>query len=150
MTISSGEFYEEQEYRRQEIDRHKENAARLAQAYAEFDTAGQGSIEFEKRVDFGLTFIEKPYISYGAIIDLDALDGLLGKESEDNGMPPLPLCSGFVTEWDRDERDMYVGCWIAARVWFPTTPFVAVDVAVNVTHHFTFAAVAMKDLDATL
>lgn len=140
------EFYEEAEYRRQELDRHKENAARLAQAYAEFDSTGQGSIEYERRIDFGLTFIEKPYVAYGAELDLEALDDLLGKESEDNGVPALPMCAGYVTEWDRDDRDFYVGCWVAARVNFPTYPVVDATVEVQVTHHFTFSAIAMKDV----
>lgn len=140
------EFYEEDEYHRQELDRHRENRARLAQAYADFTTNGQGSIEFGKRIDFGLTFIERPYVSYGAELDIEALEDLVGKDSEDNLVPPLPLTMGYVTEWDRDDRDFYIGCWVAARINFPVTPYVDVKVAVPVVHHFTFAAIAYKDI----
>lgn len=140
------EFYEEQERARGEQERHKENAARLAQAYAEFDTTGQGSIEFEQRVNFGLTFIEKPIVAYGTEIDVDALDELLDNDSETNNVPALPLCTGFVTEWDRDDRDFYIGCWIAARVSFPSSPAVPTETPVALTHHFTFSAIAMKDV----
>jgi hypothetical protein len=140
------ELYEDLERARGEQERHKENAARLAQAYAEFDTTGQGSIEFEERVNFGLTFIEKPIVVYGSELDLEALDDLLENDSEVNDVPALPLCSGYVTEWDRDDRGFYKGCWIAARIFFPSSPAVPTDTAVVITHHFTFAAVAMKDV----
>jgi hypothetical protein len=140
------ELYQVQEYHRQELDRHKENAARLAFAYGDFVSTGQGSVENEKRIDFGLTFIEKPYVTYGAELDLEDLDDQLGKESEDNGMPALPVTQGYVTEWDRDDRDFYIGCWVAARVYFPPIPAVDTDVMVRVTHHFSFSAIAMKDV----
>lgn len=140
------ELYEETSQYRAEVERHRENKPRLANAYARFMTTGQGSIEFEKRIDFGLTFIERPYVAYGTQIDLDDLDDLLGKESEDNGVPALPMCSGLVTEWDQDERDFYVGCWVACRVWFPPDPPVPADIPVEVYHDFTFQAIAMKDV----
>lgn len=140
------EFYEEQEYRRQELARHRENAARLAFAYGDFTTTGQGSIELKRRIDFGLTFIEKPYVAYGAELDLEALDDVLGKESEDNGVPALPVTQGYVTEWDQDDRNFYIGCWVAARVYFPPLPPVSATVPVVVNHHFSFSAIAMKDI----
>lgn len=140
------EFYEEDEYHRQELDRHRENRARLAQAYARYSTSGQGSIEFGKRIDFGLTFIEKPYVSYGAEIDIDELEDLLGKASDDNLTPALPLCTGFVTEWDIDDRDFYTGCWVAASISFPANLYIPANVNPSIVHHFTFAAIAYKDI----
>lgn len=138
----------ELEERRAEIEQHAENSARLAEAFAKFDTQGQGSVEFNERVDFGLTFVEDPFVHYGAEIDLDALDDALGNEA--GAMPPLPLCSGFVTKWDQDDRGFYVGCWTAVRVWFPYESNVSLNIGVPVKHHFTFKAVAIKDVPLDL
>lgn len=138
------EVLEEQERRRAEIERHRENSGRLAQAFAKFDTEGQGYVEFADRIDFGLTFVEQPYVTYGSALDLDDLADLL--DLEPGATPPLPLASGFVTEWDRDERDFYIGAWIAVRVYFPMEDGVTADVEVPVTHYFTFTATAIKDV----
>jgi hypothetical protein len=140
-------MFEALEGRRAEIERHAENAARLAQVFQKFETTGQGSIEFEDRVDFGLTFIEEPYMNYGAQIDVEALGDLLGLEPE---VPPsLPISSGMVTAWDQDDRDFYTGAWVAVTVFFPDAA-VPVDTAVYMNHHFTFTAIAMKDVPVDL
>jgi len=138
-------IYDGLEGRRAEIERHAENAARNAEAFARFKSTGQGSIEFPERVDFELTFIEEPYMSYGGYIDLDDLDDKLANEAGTT-MPPLPICCGFVTDWDRDDRGFYVGAWVAVRVWFPPEANVRVDLEVEMSHHFSFKAVAMKDV----
>lgn len=130
--------------RREEAARHWENSARMAQAYAVFETTGQGTQQFEDRIDFGLTFIEKPVVSYASSIDVEALADLLGIEDETE--TPLPNTSGFVTHWDQDERDFYVGCWVAVRVNFPFYDYVDPELQPDVEHHFTFSAVGMKDI----
>lgn len=127
----------------------KENSARLAQAYATFETNGQGTIQYEHRVDFGLTFVEEPVVAYGSVTDVDELADQIGLEDSDAAT--LPITAGFVLNWDRDERDFYVGCWVGVRVYYPpedAIPFVAQP---TIDHHFTFSAVAMKDIpvDAT-
>ncbi len=129
------------EQRRADIARHRENRARHAQMMAKFETVGQGGKEFEDRIDFGLTFIEEPHMGYGSALDLDELADLL--DLEPGADPPLPLCSGMVTEWDRDDRDFYVGAWVAVRVYFPET--VAVD-ELRMSHYFSFQATAIKDV----
>lgn len=130
--------------RREQEGQHSENSARLAQAYATFTTNGQGTTQYEHRVNFGLTFIEEPVVSYGSMVDIDFLADALAVEDSDD--VKLPLCSGFVVNWDRDERDFYIGCWVAARVYYPPEDLVAFEAQPEVDHHFTFAAVAMKDI----
>lgn len=133
---------------RAEQIRHRENSARLAQAFAKFESTGQGTVEFEERVDFGLTFIEEPYITYGCQLDLDELANLLN--TEESGTPVLPQATGYVTEWDIDERGFYTGAWMAATVYDPTGAL-STGVELVVNHHFTFSAIAIKDvpLDVT-
>ena len=137
-------IFDDLERRRSEVERHKENSARLAQAFAKFETTGQGSIEFPKRVDFELTFVEEPYITYGCHIDLDDLSDLLDVDANDT--PPLPSASGFVTEWDQDDRGFWTGCWVAVSVYYHPLTLVPVDLEVYMNHHFTFTGIAMKDV----
>lgn len=132
------------ETRRAEVERHRENRAREAKAFAKFESYAQGPLEFEQPIDFGLTFVDEPFITYGSQLDLDELGETLGVEPGDT--PTLPLTIGYVTEWDRDERGFYLGAWTAVRVWFPTQDAVPTETEVHVYHHFTFAAVAIKDV----
>lgn len=132
------------ERRRAEVERHRENSARPAESYAKFETFGQGFIEFEERVDFGLTFIEEPYVSYGAKMDLDELGELLGLDAAVT--PPVPMTTGMVTDWDLDDRGFYVGAWVGVRTYFPPVDAVASDLDVHIYHHFIFTAIAIKDI----
>lgn len=111
---------EDLDKRRERANQNAENSARLAQSYATFITTGVGSYQHHKRVKFGTTFIEQPMVSYGCVVDIEALADALGY-GEDSEDIPLPLCTGYVTEWDQDDRGFYIGCWIAVRVWFPET-----------------------------
>jgi hypothetical protein len=141
--------------RREDQLRDRENSARLAQAYATFSTRGLGTIEFEKRVGFGLTFIERPMVSHAAYCDMEELmdDYYGGAEDADGNeyTAELPVCTGYVTEWDEDERGLFVGCWIAVRVYMPIDDWPDASEAPmpRIEHHFTFAGVAMKDLPFT-
>lgn len=134
---------EEQERRREEVARHRENRARLAQSFAVFVTNGQGTNQYEERLPFALTFIEKPVVSYGSACDIEDLADLLGTDPD---LTPLPLSSGHVVEWDQDERGFYTGCWVAVRVSFPSIDMVDPTALTSVEHHFTFSAIAMKDI----
>lgn len=141
---------DELDARRQYADQIKENSARLAQAFATFDTTGQGSKEFDKRCKFAVTFIEKPIVSYCSELDVDVLADM---QNVDPGEQPiLPIATGFVTNWDTDDRGYYVGCWVAVRVYFPVEDLVDITMKVELTHNFTFSAVALKDVpvDVTL
>lgn len=146
------ELFDGIEQRRSDIDRHAENSARLAFAYAKFETTGQGTIEFPKRAPFDLTFIEEPFFSYGHEINLDDWAELLGMDVDDPTVPPLPVISAFVTEWDRDNNDMWVGAWLAVSVYFPniSTIIVPLDAQPYIQHHFTFQGIAMKDVNPGL
>ena len=90
------------EARRAEVIRNRENHARLAQSFGVYTTTGQGSCQFRRSFDFGLTFVEEPRMGYGSIIDLDDLGDKL--DNEPGEVPPLPHCTGLVTDWDIDNR----------------------------------------------
>ena len=137
-------MFEDLEYRRAEIERHRENSARLAQAFAKFQSTGQGSTEFVDVVDFGLTFIEEPFVSYGAQLDLDALSELMSVDP--SVTPQMPLSTGYVTGWEQNDRGFYTGAWVAVTVHFASASGVASTVNVHMQHHFTFTAIALKDV----
>lgn len=135
------------EEQRAELARHRENSARMALTFARFESTGQGTVEFDHRVDFGLTFIEEPFVSYGCQIDMEALADLLGMD--ETASVPLPQSTGFVTEWDTDDRGFYTGAWVAASVYDPTGQIpTGSDMVLD--HHFTFQAVALKDIPLDL
>ena len=144
----SGLIDEFDQLRREREMRDRENGARLAKSFAVFRTTGQGSHQYEERVDFGLTFIEKPVVAYGSFCDIDDLADVQNLEDADE--TPLPVTSGFVVNWDRDERDFYIGCWVAVRVNFPTIDEVDPEAMPEMEHHFTFSAIGMKDVPPDL
>lgn len=130
--------------RRERSERDRENSARLAQSYSIFRTTGQGTHQYEERVQFGLTFIEKPLVAYGSFCDIDELADALDIEDSDDA--PLPVTAGFVVNWDQDDRDFYIGCWVGVRVNFPVNDDVDGTAPVEIEHHFTFAGIGMKDI----
>ena len=117
------------ETRRAADARHRENRARLANANALFESTGLGAIEFEDVHDFGLTFIERPFIAIGHGIDVDALSASL-EVDEESAELLLPHVTTYVVEWDRDERGYYVGAWCAANVTFDSQLALPEDVEV--------------------
>ncbi len=137
-----GTIVDELEERQRYKDRVSENSARVAVAWATFDTVGQGSVYFDEKIDFDVTFIEQPMVAYGGTIDADELSNMQALDAGDAGI--LPVCCGFVTDWDTDTRGYYTGAWVAVRVYFPDG--VAIDAEVEMTHNFTFTAVALKDV----
>lgn len=141
-----GDGFYEIERRRGEVERHRENSARQASAFARYRATGIGSIEFEDAVDFGLTFIEQPFLSVGYAIDTDELSEVLGVAEDD--IAPLPIVAGMVTDWEIDERGFYTGAYVGAVVYFPPNDYVNIepDAEVNVEIHYTFTATALKDI----
>lgn len=136
--------FEDLERRRAEVERHRENSARLAHEFHKFNTTGQGSIEFPDACRFDITFIEEPFVTYGAATGLDDLADQLNLDPGET--PPIPICTGLVTDWDMDDRGFYVGAWVAARVYFPTPDAIDPKLQVSIDHHFTFTAIGMKDI----
>jgi hypothetical protein len=132
------------EQRRAEVERHRENSARGAQAFAVFTATGQGSVEFPDVVDFGLTFVDQPMVSVGVVIDADELRDAL--ELDEDADLPIPVITGFVTDWDRDDRDYYTGAWCAASVYFPPAYLIPTELEPSFDMHFTFTATAIKDI----
>lgn len=136
------------ERRRAADARHHENRARLAHAWARFETEGVGSAQFEDEIEFGLTFLDRPYVSTGASVDLDALAETLALDEEDLEIP-LPTVSAYVVEWSRDERGFYTGCWCAAVVTLPGATLPEGGQLI-IEHNFTFSGVALKDVPVDL
>lgn len=122
--------------------RHRENRGRLAHASARFVTDGQGTVEFDEVVKFGLTFTERPFIQTGWQINLDQARDALGVSS--NADVNLPQVTGYVTDWDQTDRDHYTGCWVAVSVTYSVE--YPVDAQVRIWHDFTWAAIAIKDI----
>lgn len=121
--------------------RHQQNRGRLATSVSKFSSVGQGSFEFEDVADFDVPFIEEPWFSYGAQLDMDDWEAEMGSET-----PPLPLTSGFVTLFERDASGLYVGAFVAVRVHFPDGDLVPQQATPRVDHVFRFEAVALKSL----
>jgi hypothetical protein len=131
--------------RRVDVERHKENGARMAAAYARVDIVGQGTSEVEEMIDFGLTFVEQPFVSFGSYLDVDLIRDALDLDDDDDC--PLPVVSGFVTRWDQDQNDAYTGAWVAVSVYFPPwDPVVPTDFDCELAGHFSFTAIAIKDI----
>lgn len=122
--------------------RNRENKGRLAQVFSRFRTQGQGAIEFEDSVNFGVTFIERPFVAVGHQVDLDQARDALNLHG--NADVNLPQASGFVTDWDQDDMGHYTGCWVAVSVAYPID--YPVDAQIEIFHDFTWAGVALKDL----
>jgi len=150
--------------------RHRENRARLAHAYVRVSTTGTGVFEFDDRIDFGLTFVERPFIACGWQLRESDADQLRDPERPYPVPGTYPLCTGYVTDWDTTERDHYVGAWITVVVHIPESlnvptltsldpdeadriegleysggsPIVEADW--KIWHDFTFSGIALKDI----
>lgn len=139
-------WLDELDKRRGQVEITAENSARLAHAYGSATTTGQGTVQIEDRIDFQTAFVEMPYLSGDSLVDMDALADVLGLDPEVVDDIPLPHCSRFVVEWDQDDRDFYIGAWVAVKVSFDSLDGVATDAQPVITHHFTFSAIALKDI----
>lgn len=130
------------ERRRAEDARNYENRTRTAHASQTFEVEGSGVVEIPKVAAFGLTYIERPFVSVGFIIDLDEL--ALAYDLNDQAVPPVPIITGFVTDWDLNDRGWYVGAWCGVNIYWttgpPPEPFpFQVD--------FNFRGIGIKDVD---
>lgn len=129
--------------RESERARHLENRGRLAGVFEAYDTVGSGLVEFPKRLDFGLVFTEEPFAAWGHKVDPDDLRDFL--ELEDGAdVPYAPQATGYVTEWDRDEKGNYVGCWLAISVTLPDA--YETTAPVKMRHYLQLWAIALKDI----
>lgn len=132
------------ERRRAALQRNATNAARLAFADFHFKvTNGNGFYQFPKAGDFGLTFAERPAVSTGVVIDIDALAELEEVEDEDDIV--VPSITGFVVEWDLNERGFYVGAWCGVNVYWPVGAVAPEDYVFYID--YTFHGIAIKDVD---
>lgn len=142
----------------------EQNSARSAIAWGTVHSQGWGEVVIEDPIMFGATFVHQPTVTYGFALDDE--QQVLDKR--------LPRCSGGVLSWVQDANDYYVGAhvfvtvstvdpveaiqaWLLATQVDPDTedpqllaPQVptdyAIDIAYDITHSFTFQALAIKDI----
>lgn len=123
--------------------RHRENKGRMAGVYTYASSTGQGYVEYDELIDFGLTYIEQPFVSVGHVLDLDELRVLLGMDADDPFVE-LPQCTGFVSQWEQDVKGNYIGAYLAVQIsWGSGIPF---DAQVEIQHSFSFHGVAIKSI----
>lgn len=133
--------FEAMEHRRQRIQQVDENSARLAKAFAMYDSTGWGEFTVPTVFDFGLTFVEEPSVSYGYALDGDTLVDTR-----------FPRCWGGVYKWKLDIKGFYTGAWVFFIVETQSS-FIdtgEADPNYDINHYFTFEGVAYKDLPAYL
>jgi len=124
------------EQHRGNVERTRENSARYAQGFASYSTTGVGEYEPPDSLAFGCTFTEQPFVSYGfTVVTQDLVVG------------SFPRCSGGVHGWIKNNRNFYIGAFVFFTVDIPTA---GLPPAYTIEHHFTFTAVALKDLPAHL
>lgn len=125
-----------EEARRASLQRNAENKARMAFASGTFEVEGNGLAEFEDPIEFGLAFLERPFVSTGVNMDWEILD------LEEGTLPPH--VTGYVFDWEVNEHGFYTAAWCAAHItWltieYPEGPTCEID--------FTFRGIGMKDVD---
>lgn len=124
--------------------RNEANKARSAAAYCKVSSTGQGAFQLPDMLDFGVTFAQEPNVTYGSAFDLVPLSFALG-----TSQPPLPLTSGFVAVWIKDDKGLYVGAHVAVSVYFPAG-LDSHSNLVQVEHHFKFEGIALHRVSAPL
>lgn len=138
--IATGAFdaFEDRNARRESI---RENTSRHAWTMAHVTTTGWGEVRIADRIDFGMTFIEKPLVTYGYAVDDDTL-----VETR------FPRSFGFVARWDTNKRGHYTGCWVALVV-DTQSAFLSTDVTEEpnyaLDHYFVFMGIGMKNVPAS-
>lgn len=127
------------ERRRAEDARNYENRTRLAFADHSFNVSGAGIIEFPESARFELSFLKRPKVAFGVIMDMDELADQLDVD----GTPPMPLITGYVTDWDQNDKGFYTGAWCGVNVYWTTPPPEDFEFEID----FTFSGIGIKDID---
>jgi hypothetical protein len=124
------------------INQTRENSTRFAESFATLNTTGWGEFAFDACFEFGLTFIQMPHVSYSWSLDGDTLVDTR-----------FPRAGGGVYRWKQDKRGFYVGAWMCLTV-DTQSPYIDIGSEpqpnYTMTHYFTFAGKAIKDLPAHL
>jgi len=102
---------------------------------------------FPDAAEFGLAFVERPFVTTGVVLDVE--DFLRSTQVErdeyhDEDPPVVPVVTGMVTEWDLNEHGFYIGAWCAASCFYPYAGFQS---SLSFQIDFTFHGTAMKDVD---
>ncbi len=132
--------WEDIEQRRHYLSRNAENTTRLAVAFTRFSTTGWGETSFEDCAEFGLVFIEMPFVTHSMSLTEDSPDLVDTR---------FPRGSGGVYKWKRNTHGFYTGAYCFVTV-ATQDPFITVstegvnDPGYELEHHFTFHGLAMK------
>lgn len=131
--------WEELEGRREYLKRNAENETRSAYAYARYRTTGWGETTFDGCFEFGLTFIEEPFVNYGMALSDDGPD-LDGKATR------YPRAWGGVYRWKKNTNGFYTGAWMFTIVETQSyyIPTALTDPNYIIDHSFTFYGKATK------
>jgi len=119
------------------VTQTRENSTRFAQTFGRFTTTGWGEVAFEDMFDFGLSFIEEPFVAYSSSIDSDALIDTR-----------FPRATGGVYRWKQDKRGFYVGAWCYTTIETKSPNIATTEAEPNysLVHYYSFSGKAIKDL----
>lgn len=85
------------------------------------------TIVFERPAEFDLSFMERPFVSTGLVMNMEMIRdwyineyGLWDMDAAYE-MDMAPQITGHVTEWLRNENGYYTGAWCAVVVEMPWT-----------------------------
>lgn len=120
------------------------NSARQCFVTKVYETTYYGEIVFEDVIDFGVTFTERPNISYGVSMSEESTVDFSADPnfSTDMEVGFFPRCSGGVHRWRKNDRGMYVGAQVYAVV--DQYPGSSPSIFYALDHHFMFAGIASK------
>lgn len=146
MTTMKIDTFREMEQQRAAINRHRENAARLARSYATWTTTGWGEFRVAHCFDFDCIFTEAPIFLTGlAVVDED-------NEGVELVTGRFPGVTAGVWKWRLNENHYFTGAWVFFNVStiafqmtggaYPTTP----DPNYRLVHHMSFEGIALKDV----
>lgn len=131
------------EKQRASLARDRENRARLAFSLHTITVRGSGALEIRKRIPFDVSFATRPNFAPGAIMDMEDLALMFGRNDADT--PPLPQVTVVVTEYDQNEFDFYVGAWVAVVISYEELPVGEVTYEFDID--LTFLGIGIKDVD---
>lgn len=141
--MPGNEIFGHLESHRAKIEQTRENGARLARAYAKYETNGWGEVLVKQAFDFGCTFLKEPSFTSGIIMRGPLTIGR------------FPRVTAGVFGWKYDMRGYFTGAYVFFVV--ETAGFQAnngvlpnqEDPNYKIAHHMTFEGISFKDFDIT-
>lgn len=128
-----------QQLAQQRREAHRENAARLASIVVSFETTGSGDLIPPQPVVFKVPFFEEPTVAYGSVL----------RRRPDAQFYRLPVSSGGVLRWQKNERGFVLGAFLYFGIQVGYAPgFIPSEdtplARPVMLHHLTFTGPAYK------